>query len=180
VRVLLDLFVERVTEADRRSEVTDGVLRARQEVPSRGCVGPVVAVHVGLLLLCGQGRSFLRVDADRDDVELASGVEGQDPERADGAVEDLRTEHRTLVVAEHQDDRTLPEVLAEPHIAAGFVFEDEIERDLLVQPLVDADLFQQAGLRRCRRAGFRRRGLRARGSRRGRQHARQPDRRYRS
>ena len=35
----------------------------------------LVAIEVGLLLLRGEPRRLLRIDADRDDVELAADVE---------------------------------------------------------------------------------------------------------
>ena len=72
-------------------------------------------------------------------------VEVQHAERADQAVEHLRAEHRALVIHEREHHRPLAEVLAEPHLAAGFVGERQIERHLLIQMLIDADFFSSPG-----------------------------------
>ena len=74
-------------------------------------------------------------------------------ERADQPVEHLRAQHRALVIHQREDHRALAEELAEPHLAAGLVGEREIERDLLVQLLIDTDLAQQPRLRLRRIAG---------------------------
>ena len=81
VRELPDLLVVRVAEADGVGQRVDRCLRPGQEVPAAGRLRPAVALDVARLLLRRQARAFLRVEADRDDVELAAGLEVQDAER---------------------------------------------------------------------------------------------------
>jgi hypothetical protein len=84
-----------------------------------------------------------RVEAHGDDVELLPRFEVHDPERSDEPIEHLRAEHRAFVVHERQNDRPPAEVLAEPDRLAGFVGELQIERDLMIQALIDPDLAEQ-------------------------------------
>ena len=152
-------------------------LPVRKCQPAAVC-GPFVAIEIRLLLLRREPRSFFRIDADRHHVVLTSRVERQHPQRAHQAVEHLRAEHRALVIHEREDDRPFAEVVAEAHVAARFIREREIERHLLMQPLIDPDLFQQTGLRLGRLPGIiRRKPLRARGRRCGQYCSRSDERR---
>ena len=62
--------------------------------------------------------------------------------RAGHAVEHLRAEHRALVVGERQHDRACAEVVAQTNVRAAVVDERQVERQLLTDLLVDADLLE--------------------------------------
>src|SRR5207244_5938266 len=62
------------------------------------------------LLLRRELRRLTRVEADGDELELASGVERERAQRPYEAVQHERAEHRTAVVDERQDHRPLPEI----------------------------------------------------------------------
>ena len=119
VRVLLDVGVVGVAEADGVGQRLDRRLGAGQEVPAVRRRRPPVVRHVGRLLVGGEAEVVFRVDADDDDVEVLAGVERQGLQRAGHAVQDLRAEHRALVIREREHHGTGAEVLPELHVAAG-------------------------------------------------------------
>ncbi len=61
------------------------------------------------------------------------------------AVENLGAQHRAIEIDQRKNDWLLAEELAEFDGVAVLVVKGEIERDLLIQLLVDADVFQEIG-----------------------------------
>src|SRR5690349_20930794 len=77
---------------------------ARQKVPSRVCTGPVVSLHICLLLRCRQLRRLARIKTDRNHFELLAGVEGNLSQRSEYSIQNLIAEHRARVVNEREND----------------------------------------------------------------------------
>jgi hypothetical protein len=109
-------------------------------VPSRLGARTPVTLQVGLLLCRGEPGPFLRIDADRNDVELLADVEVEHLQRAGHSVEHLGAEHRALVIHHRQQHRAFAEVIPELDVLAVLVDARQIERHLLADPLIDADL----------------------------------------
>ena len=107
VRELLRRLVPGVAEAaagqPRRSTAVAG-----QEMPGRRRRPAGVALEVRRLLRRGRCGRVARVEADGDDLEVASRFEREDAERAREAVEHLGAEHRAAVVGEDQHDGRCP------------------------------------------------------------------------
>ena len=121
------------------SGLIDASVPVRKCQPPAVC-GPPVVGQVARLLVGGEPEVVFRVDADDDHVEVLAGVERQRLQRAGHAVEHLRAQHRALVVGEGEHHRARAEELAELHVVAVFVAEHQVERQLLPDLLVDADL----------------------------------------
>ena len=113
VRVLLDLFVVRVAEADGVGERAGCSRRVRSGSASRRPSPAARSARGRPASSAPPARAFPRVDADRDDVELLADVEVQHLQRAGDAVEHLRAEHRALVIDQREQHRPLAEVVAE-------------------------------------------------------------------
>jgi hypothetical protein len=112
-------------------------------VPARGGAVAFVALEVDRLLRPRRRGRIRRVEADGHNLEILSGLQRQDAERARQAVDHLRAEHRAVVVSEDEDHRPLAEVVAEPHGRAAFVAEDDVERHVLIEVLIEPDLAQR-------------------------------------
>ena len=154
VRELLRFLVPGVTEAGGLCQPLDRRLVAGQEMPARAGARLLVALEVDRLLRGrGCGR-IARVEADGDDLEVLARVERQHAERARQAVDDLRAQHRTVVVGEHHHHRPLAEVVGEPDGAPGLVAEGGVERDVLIDVLIEANPLQRLRHRRGHHPGF--------------------------
>ena len=94
-------------------------------------------------------RRLSRIEADQHDLEVATGVERKHPHRARDGVQHLRAEHRARVVDERDDDGLRPEVLAQSNSASVLVAELQIERESLVDLLIEADGPERRRKRRC-------------------------------
>ncbi len=151
VRVLPDRLVVGVPEADRARQHRDLRLVPGQEVPSFSGAVAAVPPHVVRLLRAGELRRIARIEAHRDDVEVLPDRKVQRAQRARQPVEHLGAEHRALEVVQRQDHRPAAEVVAELHGAAGLVLERQVQRNLRVQLLIEADFLQQLGHPRRRR-----------------------------
>ena len=110
-----------VMKADGAREALDGGRVAGQKMPCGRGARTVVLAEVRRLLLRRELRRLTRVEADGDELELASGVERERAQRPHEAVQHERAEHRTAVVDERQDHRPLPEVLPQAHRRAALV-----------------------------------------------------------
>jgi hypothetical protein len=166
VRELLRRLVPHVAEADRVRHPVDLALVAREEVPALGGPPAPVALEVGLLLARGQLGPFRRVEAHGHDLELLARRKVQPLERDDHPVQNLVAQHRALIVDEREDDGpVLLEELAEPHLAPGLVAQHGVERQLLVQALLDADLLQHLRRPALRHPALRRPAVLRRSSR---------------
>ncbi len=80
-----------------------------------------------------------------DDLEVACGLERQHVQAADHRAQHTAAEHGAVVVDEGHHDRSGPEVLAEAHHPSPFIPELHVERHLMIQILVEADLAQRRG-----------------------------------
>ncbi len=144
--VLIDLRIVGVAETDRRRQRLDRRLASGQEVHVGRRLRMVVAAEKVLLSLGGHRRRLAGIEAHEDDVELLAGSERHAFERPDQPVQHLRAEHRALVIHEREQHRPLAEVLAERDLLARLVGERQVERDLLVQLLIDADVLEHRDL----------------------------------
>src|SRR5207244_897973 len=97
-----------------------------------------------------------RVEADGHDLEVFSRIEREHAEGAGEPVHDLGAQHRAVVICEHQHDRLRVEVVAQLDGVALLVSERHVERNELIDVLVEADLTQ-----RCREWRPPRNGARA-------------------
>ena len=113
-------------------------LRAGHEVPAVGGFGVSVALEVNALASGGDVGSLGGIDADDDDVEVLAGNKLDHLESAGETVELLGTEHGALVVNERENGGALAEVAAQLDGFAHIVGEGEVERQLLVEALLDA------------------------------------------
>src|SRR5438034_3460464 len=111
-------------------------------MPARLRARAVVTLYISLLLCRGQLRRFAWIETYGYDFVLLTDVEGHLPERREHPVQHLSTKHRAGVVDQRQHDRFLAEELAQLHFPALLVFENRVERNLLVQFLIDADVLQ--------------------------------------
>ena len=156
MRKLARRVVEAVAEARGLRDAFDRSGSARQEMPAQSRARPPVFLQVGFLLGRRVGGAIPRVEAHRDDLELLPGVEGDDGECREEAVEDLGAEHRAVVVGEDENHRPSSEELSEPDRPSELVEEEGVERQTLSQALLDADLPQDRRtfvLGRLRRRG---------------------------
>src|SRR5436305_1897062 len=89
----------------------------------------------------------MRVDADAEHLELAPGVKFQNLHGTGESGEDLTAKHGAGVVHHGENYRlALIEILAQRHRTAIFVAEIEVEGDLAVEPLVDANTVENLRL----------------------------------
>jgi hypothetical protein len=140
---LVGLRIVLIVEADRVGQGLDVGLVAGKEVPAVRGARAVVALEVCLFLGGGDLDGVLGIEADADHFELLAGVEGEHAEGALESAQDLRAEHRAAVVDEREDDGLLGlEEGGERDVAAELVVEGEVERDLLIELLVDTDAFE--------------------------------------
>ena len=117
-------------------------LRSGHEMPAVGGFRAAVALEIGALLGRGQIRGLGGIDADDDDVEVFAGNVVHHFKRAGEAVELFRTQHRALVVDQRKDGRLLAEITGQRHLFARVVGKREVQRQLRVESLLDADAVQ--------------------------------------
>src|SRR6185503_10407492 len=86
---------------------------------------------------------FARIETNSNDVKFFSNLKRQDAKRRDHAVENLRAEHRAIVIDERENDGLLSEILAEFYFLPTFIAKDEIERQLLIELLFETDFTQR-------------------------------------
>src|SRR5947209_3956497 len=111
-------------------------------MPSLRGTGTSVTPQIFRLLRRRHLRRFAGIEAHRDDLKLLPHIELQHAERTFETAKDFSAQHRALVIDQIQDDRLLAEVIPQANCFAGFVAEREIERNLLIQMLLDANVFQ--------------------------------------
>src|SRR5689334_18803903 len=125
-------------EADRFGELIDLRLIAGQKVPALSGVLALIPINVGRLLFGRQFRLFTGIEAHRQNrVLLAYAEITQRAETAGQAVENLIAKLRAAIVNQRQDDRLAAEVIAELHGVARFITKRQIERQLLIEFLID-------------------------------------------
>src|SRR5262249_8704679 len=94
--------------------------------------------------------AVFRVKANGHRVEILAEIERDPLKRAQLTVEYLRADERAVEVDEREHNRSLAKIIAKAHGSAGFVAKGQIEWNLLVHSLRDANSLQRNGLRRCR------------------------------
>ncbi len=91
----------------------------------------------------GKNRPFAGIDADGDDAEIFSDLQGQLLRAAQKAVEHFGAQHRALVIDEGQDDRLFAKKLPQRYGMALFVAKGEIEGNGVSEILVQPNVAQQ-------------------------------------
>src|SRR5258708_39562308 len=102
MRELFGLLVPEIAKAGRFGQPLDVSFIAGQKMPARCGAGAIVCLYISALFGRGQVRCFARIKAHRDHLELIADVERHLPEGAHHSIQDLITEHRTLVIDERQ------------------------------------------------------------------------------
>src|SRR5215471_11394973 len=85
---------------------------------------------------------FARIEADREHVEILADIKFHRLQSAGQAAQDLAAQHRAFVINQVQDDRMLAEVIAQANRLSRLIAEREVPRNLFIQVLLDADMFQ--------------------------------------
>ena len=153
MRELAAALVPAVVEAGGRGHPLDVRLVAGQEVPGARRRVRVPVVHVRALLFRRHVRRIARIEADEHHVEIPAGTERHGLERARDSIHHLRAQHRALQVHEREDDGSAAEVIAERDALPALIPERGVERELLVEALLERHLSQLLRLlvRRCPR-----------------------------
>src|SRR5215471_3292007 len=108
-------------------------------------------------LLPGHVCRLARIEADKNNLVVGTGIEREHLQRADDALFDLVAEHRAAVIDESENYWLAVEVVAESDVAAGLIFEMEGQRNLPVERRFEANVAQgngEASGRRARVAGY--------------------------
>jgi hypothetical protein len=101
---------------------------------------PLVAFEVGLLLARRQHRRLARIEAHGHDIEFLADRLVDHAQRTLEAVEHLRAQHRAFVIHKRKDHGLPPEVIAQLHGLAVLILERQIQRQRLVQTLLERHL----------------------------------------
>ena len=148
MRELAGRFVPRVAKTGGRGETVDRRLVSGEEMPARRRPGMIVTIVAlerdPLSRRCLHWR-FARVEAHGHDLEIRAGIDGHQVESTGGGAQHLRAEHRAIEVDQREHHGPGAEVVAQPHGAARFVSEADVERNALVQLLVESDFAQGPG-----------------------------------
>src|SRR5262245_11302578 len=140
VAVLLRYRVPDVAKADGLRQCLNRRLVAGQELPARFRAGPVIPGQIFRLLRRRQLGPFTRVETHGQIDELLAGRHRQPLHSAEQAVQNLRAEARAVVIDQRQNDRLVFEILRQLHRSSVLISEFQIERNLIVQKLVYADV----------------------------------------
>ena len=127
-----------IPEPHGLGQLVDRRLVAGQKVPAFGSAGTTVKPDVERFFGRRERGLLARVKAHRHHVELIAYVKLELLQAFEQSVKHHGAEHRALIVDQGEDRRLVAEIVCEPHRLSGFVSELEIERDLLVESLVDA------------------------------------------
>ena len=112
-------------------------------MPAFGGAGAAVHTGVQLLLYAREVRAFARIDAHGDDVVIFADVQRDVAQAGFHTAQHLRAQHRAAVIHQREHHGLLAEVLAEGHGVAVLITEREVERNRLIELLVDADFLEQ-------------------------------------
>src|SRR5438067_8136895 len=122
----------------------------------------VVRFDVCLLFLSSKLRRLARIETYSDNFVLFANVEIDLTKRTEHPIQNLIAEHRARVINQRQHYRLRFEEIAEPHVASLLIFENGIERRLLIQALIDANGFQNGRQASRNRTRFRSRAIKRR------------------
>ena len=156
MRVLAGAGIVAVTKSHCRREPPDGAFFAGQEMPARGRVRAAIDAHIHFLFRGGQAWCVFRVETDGQHLELFSHVKLQGLERFEQTVFDHGAEHRAIEIDQRKNDGLRAEIIRKTDRPPDFVAKYQVERDLVAEILVNADIFQDVRprvgrLRACQR-----------------------------
>src|SRR5262245_6226395 len=153
VGVLLRHRVPDVTKADGLRQRLDGRLVAGQEMPAGFSAGFVIPAQIFRLLRRRQLRLFARIEAHAQVDELLAGSHRQRLQRPEQSGQHLCAEARAAVIDQRQHHRLVFEILSQLDRPPALVAEFQIERNLVVQKLIYANVLQhrRTHARRLRR-----------------------------
>src|SRR5262249_26293621 len=118
-----------------------------QEMPSSGGAGPAVARKITPFIVGSILRGISRIEAHGYNLEIPPGTETHDPVHGSRqSVQHLRAQHGTLEVNQRKNDGFGTKILAKLHCVAVLISKGQVERDLLVEPLLDSDLIKDRRL----------------------------------
>ncbi len=132
-----------VAEARGLRHCSNTWLLPGQEVPAGRALRVAVVPDV-FALLRGRNRRRLRwIDRDRHELEVLARLIADHLERAGQPFQLFRAQDRTLVIHQRQQHRMLAvEVLAQLHRLAAVVHESRVQRQLLIQVLLNGHAVQ--------------------------------------
>src|SRR5207244_817142 len=143
VRELFRLFIPRKMKADRFSHSLNVRLVTGEKMPATFAARAVVTLDISLLLFRGQLRCLFRVKTYGNYLELFAKIERSLTKRRQHAIQNLIAKHRARVIDQREHHRFSFEELNQAHFAALLIFENSIQRNLLVQPLIDANFLER-------------------------------------
>src|SRR5205085_11424870 len=114
-------------------------VRSRQEVPAGGRLRAAISLQVRGLFRKRQRRGLSRIDAEENDFEIAARSSLDLLKRFHETICHQPAQHRTAIIARHNDNRLVVEVLIERHPFSGFVDERPPKRKLLIELLVETN-----------------------------------------
>jgi hypothetical protein len=145
VGVLIGFGVVEIAKAAGLGQGGDGFLVAGEEVPTILRPGPIVFLQIRALFVGGEVGSFAGVEADGDDVEVFSYVERKGFEGRAHSVEGHGAEHGAAVVDEGENGGLAVDQILELNVFAELIAEDQVEGELGVEVLIDADFVEDLG-----------------------------------
>src|SRR5215467_11865557 len=111
----------------------DGFFAANEEVPAGSRFGAAEMLEGRGLFGGGHFRSVAVVEADKDDIIVAAGIEGEHAQAADYTLFELGAKHRATVIDKREKHRFLVmEIAVESDALAVFVGESRVERHLCI------------------------------------------------
>ncbi len=137
------LLIPHISEPGCLRQALDRRLVTSQEMQAVRRILALVSPEQGRLVRRRDRRSLPGIEADHDNLEVPCGLQRQHVQAADHRVQHPAAQHRTVVVSEGHHDRLDSEVLAETHDLSLFIPELDVERHLMIQVLVEANLAQR-------------------------------------
>ena len=132
MRELFRLFIPRVAKSDCARKLLYVGFISGQVMPTSIGTCTVISLDVSFFFRGSKLRRLFRIKTDRHDFVLFANVERDLSERAQLPVQNLRAQHGTSIVDQREHDRLPFEKLRQSHIAPGFIFENRIERNLII------------------------------------------------
>src|SRR5262249_32761750 len=122
------------------------------------CFSSRTSVHLQELRLFG-GRefgSFPRIEANGKHVELLADIELQNLQRLGQPLQYFTAQHRALKINQIKDQRPLAKIICQTNRLSCLIAELKIRRNLLVEMLLEPNIFQsrRTNIRRRRHDAF--------------------------
>ena len=148
VRKLRRRLVVNEAVSDGRGELLDLRLVTGKKMPAVNSAGTAVKPGIHDLLRVGEHGFFRGINAEGDDVEILANTQRDFLQCVQRGVEHFGAKHRTLIVNERKDCRLILHELAQCDGCAMFVAKRNIERNLIVQLLIQPNILQHFRLAR--------------------------------